>query len=295
MAMKRTVEKESANKKASWSREVHAALWKIVVGGVVVAVAASGVTAIAARGGSISGKPVGKYELSDADLSTVVARYTYDGKTHDVTANEVLVANGGAVANTDGNYSLPSAEEIVAYIRQEILSSELDKQGISVSDDEADAYAEEAFGSSDYASLASSYNVSEDFIRSYVKTQARTQKAYQQISGGSDQTAPDMPTMQDGDDDSTVRPEYAAYIIALAGDEWDSASGTWKSLDGEYASALASYDVTADGASYQAAKAAYDVAYQDYVNAVSSGQSKWTDFTNSIYASTSFAVYCINS
>lgn len=288
-------EKKPAGKKAAWSKEIHASLGKLIVGGVIVAVAASGITAIAARGGSVSGKAVGKYVLSDADLSTVVARYSYDGKTHDVTANEVLVANGGAVANTDGTYSLPSAEEIVAYIRQEILSSELDKQGISVSDDEADAYAEEAFGSSDYASLASSYNVSEDFIRSYIKTQARTQKAYQQISGESDQTAPDMPTMQDGDDDSTVRPEYAAYIIALAGDEWDSAAGTWKDSDGAYASALASYDVTADGASYAAAKAAYDVAYQDYVNAVSSGQAKWTEFTGNIYSNTSFSVYCINA
>ena len=295
MAMKRNAEKKPAGKKRSWSKEVHTALWKIVVGGVVVAVAASGITAIATRGGSTSGKPVGKYELSDADLSTVVARYTYDGKTHDVTANEVLVANGGAVANTDGSYSLPSAEEIVAYIRQEILSSELDKKGISVSDDETDAYAEEAFGSSDYASLASSYNVTEDFLRSYMKTQARVQKAYQQISGTSDQTAPDMPALQDGDDESTVRPEYAAYIIALAGDEWDSASGTWKDPNSDYATALASYDVTSDGASYAAAKAAYDVAYQDYVNAVSSGQTKWTDFTNSIYSNTTFSVYCINS
>lgn len=295
MSMKKNDEKKAAGKKSPFSKEIHASLGKIVVGGVIVAVAASGITAIATRGSSVSGNAIGKYELSDADLSTVVARYTYEGKTHDVTANEVLAANGGAVANTDGSYSLPSAEEIVAYIRQEILSSELDKKGISVSDDETDAYAEEAFGSSDYASLASSYNVTEDFLRSYMKTQARVQKAYQQISGTSDQTAPDMPTLQDGDDESSVRPEYAAYIIALAGDEWDSASGTWKSLDGEYASALASYDVTADGASYQAAKAAYDVAYQDYVNAVSSGQSKWTDFTNSIYASTSFAVYCINS
>lgn len=294
--MKKNGEKKAAGKKKSlFSKEIHATLGKIVVGGVIVAVAAAGITAIATQVSSVSGNAIGKYELSDSDLSTIVARYTYDGKTHDVTANEVLVANGGAVANTDGSYSLPSAEEIVAYIRQQILSSELDKKGISVSDDETDAYATEAFGSSDYASLASGYNVTEDFLRSYMKTQARVQKAYQQISGTSDQTAPDMPTLQDGDDESTVRPEYAAYIIALAGDEWDSTSGTWKSSDGEYASALASYDVTADGASYQAAKAAYDVAYQDYVNAVSSGQSKWTDFTNSIYANTSFAVYCINS
>ena len=293
--VKNNDEKKPAGKKTAWSKEIHASLGKLVVGGVIVAVAASGITAIAVRGGNVSGKAVGKYVLSDADLSTVVARYSYDGKMHDVTANEVLAANGGAVANTDGTYSLPSAEEIVAYIRQEILSSELDKQGISVSDDEANAYAEEAFGSSDYASLASGYNVSEDFIRNYIKAQARTQKAYQQITGGSDQTAPDMPTMQDGDDDSTVRPEYAAYIIALAGDEWDSAAGTWKNPDGAYASALASYDVTADGASYAAAKAAYDVAYQDYVNAVSSGQAKWTEFTGSIYSNTSFSVYCINS
>lgn len=282
--------------KNALSKQVSMTRGKIVAGIAIVAVASSAVTAgiVHAKGGTTA-SPLGKYQLSDSELDTVVARYTYEGKTHDVTANEVYAANGGASANTDGSYTAPAAEDIISYVRSQLLSDALDKQGINVTDDEVSTYASSNYGSDDYDTLASNYGVSEDFIKSYIASQARTMKAYDQIVGESSATSPDMPTMQDGDTEDSVRPEYATYIISLAGDEWDSDTGTWKDPSSKYASALADYDITNDGASYKAAEAAYDVAYSDYVDEVTAAQGKWTAFTNGIYDQTSFTLLYINS
>ena len=76
--------------------------------------------------------------------------------------------------------------------------------------------------------------------------------------------------------------EYADYIIKLVGNEWDSASGSWASLDGPYATALSTYNITPSGATYEAAQSAYYVAYQQYSSSQTEVSSKWSDFVNEL-------------
>ena len=91
---------------------------------------------------------------------------------------------------------------------------------------------------------------------------------------------PSEPAAPDEDNPDAPTEGYAAYIIGLAGDEWDAERGTWAADDGPYASALHDYDVSNDGATYGAASTAYDVAYQLYGSRVTAADTQWTDFVN---------------
>lgn len=88
-----------------------------------------------------------------------------------------------------------------------------------------------------------------------------------------------------------VTKEYADYIIALAGDEWDKTKGTWASTDGPYYQALSSYQITSEGASYEAATMAYYVAYQEFVEATSGDTEAWTEYVNGLLSKASIVIY----
>ncbi len=92
-------------------------------------------------------------------------------------------------------------------------------------------------------------------------------------------------------DSSTTSAAYAAYIIDLAGDEWDEEAGTWASEDGAYASALSGEEFTADSASYAQAQKAYAVASQEYATKASSASQDWTAYVSELFAKADLTVY----
>ena len=68
-----------------------------------------------------SGTASGKTALSESDLDSTIATYTYDGSSHAITAREVLQQNGSLEnqANSDGSYNVPSADDILSYARNQ--------------------------------------------------------------------------------------------------------------------------------------------------------------------------------
>ena len=116
----------------------------------------------------------GTTQLTADQLDTVIAEYTYNGKTEKVTARQVIAQNGSveSSANSDGSYNVPAATDVVSYARNQIVLSAADAQGITVSDDDVDAYANSMFGTTDYSTIASQYNIDEDTAKQTIKQSA---------------------------------------------------------------------------------------------------------------------------
>lgn len=89
--------------------------------------------------------------------------------------------------------------------------------------------------------------------------------------------------------------EYADYIIDLAGDEWDKTKGAWASSDGPFFQALSAFEITPAGATYEAAMAAYYVAYQLYSEATTATTEKWTEYVNSLLDKSSITIYTLRT
>lgn len=241
----------------------------------------------------------GKTAIRDSDLDSVVATYVYEGEVHEITAREAIEQEGSlqAMSAGDGSYVMPSAESVLSAARTAVLMRDVEAHGITVSDDDVRAYAEKTFGTSDMASLSTAYNMDQETIQARMKESAAIAKLREQVVPGSDAAAsslakPAEPT--DGDADATSK-EYADYIIGLAGDEWDSEANAWKQGDSTYAKALKEFDITNEAASYNAALAAYDVAYQNGGDSNSAAATKWTEYVNGLLCNASLALSSIVS
>lgn len=234
----------------------------------------------------------GTTQLTADQLDTVIAEYTYDGKTEKVTARQVIAQNGSveSSANSDGSYNVPAATDVVSYARNQIVLSAADAQGITVSDDDVDAYANSMFGTTDYSTIASQYNIDEDTAKQTIKQSAVMSKLRDSVVTTTLPEQPTAPTAPaDGAEDAPSA-DYAQYIIGLAGDEWDADNNTWKSSDGDYAKTLASYEITNDSATYAAAQAAYYVAQSKYSTASSQMSSEWTAYCNGLLSNASIQI-----
>ena len=267
-----------------------------------------------ALGGGSAGGSLNKTTLAESELDTAVASYSYNGKSTNVTAREVIEQNGSldSAKDDEGNYAVPSADNVLSYARNKIIAAEADAKGIEISDDDLTAYAEEMLGSSDFESIATSYSMDVDTVKELLRGSAKMNKLREQIVGGEDGgTAPESPTApevktEEGQSDEEKQAaqdaannaptkEYADYIIKLAGDEWDKDKGKFKSEDGPYATALAEYEVKKDGASYNAAQAAYYVAYQEYSTKQTEVSEKWTDYVNELLGNSSIDIFTLKS
>jgi hypothetical protein len=239
-----------------------------------------------------SGKATGSTTISESDLDSTIATYTYNGSSHAITAREVIEQNGSIEnqANDDGSYNVPSADDVLSYARNAVVLEEANAQGISVTDDDVSAYAQSTLGTDDYATIGSNYGLDEDATKSLLHDAAVIKKLRDSVVTT---TVPDQPTAptapSDGNEDTTSA-DYAQYIIGLAGDEWDSANNTWASTDGTYYSALSTYSISNDSASYAAAEQAYYVAYSNYSAAASQASSEWTTYVNTLLSKTSIQI-----
>ena len=249
-------------------------------------------------GGGTSSSVGGKTSLTESELDSAVASYTYNGKSEQITAREVILQNSSldAAKDTDGNYTLPSADSVLSVARNNIVLAEAEAKGLSASDEDISAYAEETLGSSDYASIASSYSMDEATVVDLLRSSAMMSKLRDSVIGeDSAAAAPEAPTApEDEKDYDKETTEYADYIIALAGSEWDAEKGDWASADGPYATALAEYKV-GKKASYNAANAAYQVAYQAYSESASATSTQWSDYVNGLLSNASIDIYTLVS
>lgn len=235
-------------------------------------------------GGASGGGLVGKTKVSESELNSAMATYTYAGATNTISIRDVITSSSSldSAKNEDGTYNVPSADGALSVARSAIIEKEAEKRGLAVTDDEVTAYAKEMIGSDDIESIASSYGMDADTAKKLIKQSAMMKKLRDDVVSSDAGEAPTAPTTPADDQKQTPTAEYAQYIIKLAGDEWDSANNTWKSADGPYATALASFTVSNDAATYEAAQAAYYVAYQDYSTKQSAVSTEWTNFVNGL-------------
>ncbi|MBR3326342.1 MAG: hypothetical protein IKG22_03365 [Atopobiaceae bacterium] len=263
--------------------------------------------------GGAGGAALGKTTLTEAELDTVLGTYTYDGASQSVTAREVIEQGSSleSAKNEEGNYAVPSADSVVSLVRNKIIAKAAEKEGVTVSDEDLSAYAEENLGSSDLASIASSYGMDEAKVKDLLRQTAQMTALRDKVvtaDAGEAPEAPEAPEYKTTDDEGNelsdedkqaaedeankaMDKKYAKYIIKLAGDEWDAKANKWKSEDGAYATALSADDIkdqfNKDEASYNAAQAAYYVAYQNYSTAQSQITTQWTDYVNGLLSNAS--------
>lgn len=235
-------------------------------------------------GGGGAGVTVGKTSLTEAELDTVVATYTYEGQRHDITARQVIENTSSleSALLSDGTYAVPTADDVLAIARNEILASEAEKLGITVTAEEVDEYAIQTLGTADYATIAANYGLTEDVARSLIENSAVMAKLRESVVTTQLPEYPSAPSAPEDGSADTASAEYAAYVIALAGDEWDAENDTWASTDGTFYTALSAYPISNDSATYEAATAAYYVAASNYAAVSQQVSAEWTAYVNSI-------------
>lgn len=236
----------------------------------------------------------GKVTISESELDAVVGTYTYDGQSYEITAREAIAQQSSldAIRISEGTYAMPAAESVLSAARTAVLMREVEERGITVSDEELLAYASETFGADDIASLASAYGMDEATARDRLSESAAIAKLRGEVVGDlASEPAPPAEPAKDAADKPTE--EYAAYIIGLAGDEWDSERGVWASDAGAYATALKEYDVRADAATYDAAQTAYNIAYQKHAADINAANMQWSDHVNALLSEANLALSSI--
>ena len=227
-------------------------------------------------GGGSSISLSGKTTLTGDQLDSTIATYTYNGKTVDVTARQVISQSKSvdSAANSEGTYNA-------------IVLQAAKDQGISVTDDDLSAYANQMFQTDDYATIASKYGIDEDTAKQTISDSCMMSKLRDSVVTATLPEQPTKPTEPAEGQQDTPTADYASYIIGLAGDEWDSANNTWASTDGDYYNALSCYEISNDSATYAAAQAASSVASSNYSTAYSDYSSQWTTYVNSLLSNAS--------
>lgn len=256
----------------------------VLIAAVVIALVLGVLAGKFVLGGSVSANLSGKTTVSEGELDTVMATYNYNGTSGTVTVKEAIESQVSldSVKDDEGNYTIPAADDALSVARNRILAQVAEEQGITVSDDELSSYAEQLTGSSDIATIASNYSLTEDQAKEIIRESAMMYKLKEQVVDvevGDTPTAPDTPA--DGESD-TANETYGAYIIALLGDEWDSEKNTWARTDGPYYEALKDEVFSATSATYSQATAAYYVAYQQYSTNSTTASNEWTTYVNNI-------------
>ena len=246
-------------------------------------------------GGGATGSLNGRTTLSEGELNTPIASYTYNGQTKEVTAREVIENTSGldAAKQSDGTYAVPAADKIIGYVRNALVVAEAQSQGISVSDQEVSDYMQTNFKTTDVSQVASAYKLSEDVAKKLINDAVIMKKYRDKVLTTKLPDAPQAPTAPEDGNSETTSQEYAQYIIGLAGDEWDAKNNTWASQDGDYYKQLSAYSISKDSASYAAAQTAYQVAMSKYSAVASKASQEWSQKINEILGKASIAVYSL--
>ena len=281
---------EDAN--ADDSPKVPGGRHKLYIAIAVIAVIVAAILGYVIGSDTFGPKGVGSATLTEDQLDSVVATWTFDGATNKITARQAIESQYSldTVKDENGTYPTPSADVILAHARNQVLLKEAEKRDVKIDDKELAAAAEDTLGTSDFSTIASQYQVTEDQAKEIVRQQVTIQKLYKTIVKDAP-TAPAAPEEPENGDSAAVSAEYAAYIIDLAGKEWDKEAGTWASPDGTYATALAGEEFTADSASYAQAQKAYAAAYQDYAKHAADSNQSWTEYVNTLFAKADITLY----
>ncbi len=156
---------------------------KYFIAGALVAVIVAGVSGYFLGSGGFGSKGVSAPVFAESELDATVATWKFKGASHKISAREAIESQYSldSVKDEDGNYPAPSADAVLAYVRNRILLEEASKQGIELSDEELSSSAEASLGTSDFSAIADQYGVSEDQAKQIVREQGTIQKLYQSV------------------------------------------------------------------------------------------------------------------
>lgn len=266
----------------------------LIIAGIAAAIVIAGILGYFIGSGGFSPSAVTSAVLAEDELGDTVASYTFGGARHDVSAQEAIESEFSleAIQNEDGTYPTPSAETVISYVRNTILLDEAEARGIEVTDDDLEALAQSMLQTTDFTAIADQYGVTEDQARQILRESAMIQKLQEQIVPGyTTLTGPSEPTSPENGDTQASSPEYAQYILDLAGDAWDAEAGTWSESDNSYSVALGDIDLASGSATYEQAITAYYVAYQNFLTEATDLSNAWAEFTNGLYAEADVTLY----
>jgi hypothetical protein len=229
--------------------------------------------------------------LTESQLDEKVGTYTYNGKVYTITARQAIEDSVSLESrkNDDGTYDAPSADMIISYARNCILTAEVAARGITVSDDDLNQYLIDFAGTTDISTIAEEYSMDEDQARRILIEAAGVRKLKESVVGVTPD-APEAPAEPEDGDTEVTNSEYAAYIIGLLGDNWDSENGTWANTDNPYYEALKDAAFSSTSANYEAAELAYSVASSQYSEQLSSSSEQWRDFVNTLMENGSITI-----
>ena len=137
-------------------------------------------------------------------------------------------------------------------------------------------------GNADLATIAELYGIDEQSVYDTFAQSVVVSKLRDSVCETELPEQPAEPAEPEEGAEDTPTADYASYIIALLGDEWDSEAGTWARTDGDYYATLSTYEITNDAATYAAAEAAYNVAYSAYSDASTQLTEEWTTYTGNL-------------
>ena len=262
-------------------RALPTAAWVVICALALVAGVVAG-HFVTGSGGSVS--LAGRTALSAGELDSTIATYTYQGQSRPVTAREVLAETQGSsiAADSDGTYATPSASDVLSYAQNQILLAEAEARGLSVSDDELATFAQQIYGSDDLAAIGSAYGLDEETATQILRESALVSKLRDDVCTTELPAEPTEPVEPAEGAEDTPTADYASYVIALLGDEWDGEANTWARTDGTYYATLSGYEISNDAATYAAASAAYAVAQDAYESASSQRANEWNIYTDSV-------------
>lgn len=225
-----------------------------------------------------------KSVVAEAELDQVIASFSYDGKSQDITIRQVLEDNGAleTAKTSASDYKLPSADMILSYARNQVLTELTKKENIEVSDEDILKFMKDKFNVENFDDLAKNYNLTVDQAKKMVREAVAVEKLHDRIvlDGVARPEAPQAPEVPEEGKESEATEAYASYIIALLGDEWDVQQGTWARQDGPFYANLGASNFDGKTATYEQAENAYFVAYGTYNNQSQDVLTKWTDYLN---------------
>ena len=258
----------------------------IAVGLVVAAACGFAVGKVTAP--TVGTTAVGKVTVTASELDTVIGTYSSPMASGDITIRDIMesISSPDAYVNNDGEYRMPPVDSMMGLVRTRIISEAATKEGISVTDEDIEAYSHKMLGDEiGIKEAAKNYSMTEDAVKRMMRDNILAERLREKVAGKatkSDIQSPDAPSDDSEEAKKAIMKKYADYIIKLVGDEWDLSTGSWKDEHGAYAQALKNKDFSNDGASYEAAEAAYYVAYSDYSAEQSQIEKKWNAYENDL-------------
>lgn len=213
-----------------------------------------------------------------ADSAQVIAVWSYDGKVHDLTMADYNDWAGLDASNT----TVPGAESVLSYVRNTVLAGIAADEGIEATDDDVEEFAERTQGGS-VTDIAEATGMSEDDVREALHGAAVLWRLREKHAGVLPDAMPAEPEAPADGNGDTVSADYLALIREVAGDAMND-DGTWADPDGDLAQAAATGTVTADGASYTAAKAVWDAEAARRSALAQTVSGKWDEWERGVFA-----------